>query len=261
MTRNKHLVRPRGVIAPQGLIGIACLAMVAACTPAGVEQWQPVTAAAQKTNRVELTRLAHTVRFAPNAAALTPGETTSLASFLDDSDIVYGDHVFLETPPGNHLSTARQAAIRRVLARRGVLMTTVPATRAPGGERPPAGDEMTVQLERYVVTPPNCPDWSKPPGGDPTNSVSSNFGCATEANLGMMVAEPRDLLAGRQPGPPDAEPALRAIRNYRAGRTVALPDDLSGKSAPSSSGAGPGASAGAGGGASGGTGAGSGSGG
>jgi pilus assembly protein CpaD len=207
------------------------LALLVGCAPT-TEQWQPAVSEAQKTNKVEFSRLAHTVHFAPGAASLTPGETTRLAGFLDDSDIIYGDRLYLQMAPDDGLSQKRQAAIRRALARRGVLLSTVPATAGAVGERLLLGDEMTVAVERYTVTPPNCPDWTKPSGSDPTNSVSSNFGCATATNLGLMVAQPRDLLVGRQPGAADPQRALYAIQNYRAGRAIILPDDITGGSAP-----------------------------
>jgi pilus assembly protein CpaD len=227
----------------RGLAAIATtLALLVGCSPA-TEQWQPAVAEAQKTNKVEFSRLAHTVRFAPGAAALTPAETTRLSGFLEDSDIIYGDRLYLQMAPDDGLSQKRQAAIRRALARRGVLLSTVPATAGAVGERLTLGDEMTVAVERYTVTPPNCPDWTKPSGSDPTNSVSSNFGCATATNLGMMVAQPRDLLVGRQPGPADAQRALYGIQNYRAGKPIILPDDITGGSAPGASAATPGSSA------------------
>jgi type IV pilus biogenesis protein CpaD/CtpE len=58
-----------------------------------------------------------------------------------------------------------------------------------------------------------------------------------------MVANPRDLLIGRKPGPADAEPALRAIQNYRSGKPVVLTGDLHGQAQPTATNNGPGASA------------------
>src|SRR5216684_2055015 len=187
----------------------AGLALAACATP--IEQWQP--AQAPKTNTVEFVRLNHTVRFAPGAAVPAPAETRRLMNFVDDAEIAGGDDIYLDAAPTDRLSQARQASIRRLLSQRGIRTTALPAIAGMGGERLALGDEVALQVERYVVTPPACPNWSKPPGGDPTNTVGSNFGCATTTNLGLMIANPRDLLIGRKPGPADAEPALRAIQN------------------------------------------------
>ncbi len=223
------------------LIGLALLAALAACE-SPVDDWQP--SEAPKSNKVELARLSHTVRFESNATKMSPAETTRLAGFLEDSDLVAGERVYLESSRDDNISQAREATLRRILARRGIIVGTIPATATPLGGQVALGDAVTIQLERYIVTPPDCPNWSKPTGGDPTNSLTSNFGCANATNLGLMVANPRDLIAGRQPGPADAEPALRAIQNYRAGKPVILPDDLSGNATPGASGAAPGATGG-----------------
>ena len=225
----------------------AALALSACATP--VEQWQPVQA--PKSNTVEFVRLNHTVRFAPGAAALAPTEARRLMSFVDDAEIAGGDEIYLDAVPTDRLSQARQASIRRLLSERGIRAITVPAVAGAGGERLALGDKVALQVERYVVTPPACPNWSKPTGGDPTNSVASNFGCATTTNLGLMVANPRDLLVGQKPGPADADPALRAIRNYRAGKPVRLPDDMTGQAQPGATSEGPGTTGGGGGGAAG----------
>ncbi len=229
MIDNNHTARARRGIILKALIGVASLAALSACAMPGAQQWKPESANAQKVNKVEFSRLSHTVRFTSGSPTLTSAETSRLMGFLDDSDIVYGDHLYLGAPGDDALTQKREAALRRILAKRGVLMTVAPAAAHAGG------DEMTVQLERYVVTPPSCPNWSKPTGGDPDNTTFSNFGCATETNLGMMVAQPRDLVVGRQPGPPDADPALQAIQNYRAGKPIILPDDSTGQSTPAAS--------------------------
>jgi pilus assembly protein CpaD len=237
-----HSARARGAIVPRSLLGVACLAALASCAMQEARQWQPVAGEVQKTNKVEFTRLSHTVRFAPGSSTLTPAETTRLFGFLDEADILYGDQLSLGVTGDNPLSQKREAEIRRILAKRGVLVAAAPAA-MPVGSGVASGDAMTVQLERYVVTPPSCPNWSKPTGGDPGNTEFSNFGCATATNLGMMVAQPRDLLVGRQPGPPDADPELHAIQNYRAGKPITLPDDPTGASTPGPSAVTPGASA------------------
>ena len=106
----------------------------------------------------------------------------------------------------------------RDLSRNGYSVATLPT--AP--DAVPA-NSLLVVVERYVVTPPDCPDWTKSPNGDHENAVTSNFGCANVTNLGLMVADPRDLVVGRDLGPADADYTSLAIQRYRAGKTAPLP--------------------------------------
>jgi pilus assembly protein CpaD len=77
-------------------------------------------------------------------------------------------------------------------------------------------------VERYVVTPPDCPNWTKSQNEDHENAQTSNFGCANLSNLGLMVADPRDLVIARQLGPASAAHASMAIQRYRNGQTSPL---------------------------------------
>jgi pilus biogenesis lipoprotein CpaD len=62
------------------------------------------------------------------------------------------------------------------------------------------GSGVEIIIERYMVIPPSCADFSVKMGDAQQAYSSSNFGCAYEANLGMMVANPRDLIRGRERG-------------------------------------------------------------
>jgi pilus assembly protein CpaD len=79
-----------------------------------------------------------------------------------------------------------------------------------------------VVLERYLVTLPACPDWSRQSGTDFANLPHSNFGCATETNLGLMVAEPRDLVHGRPLAPADGIHQAEGVVRYRTGKVIEL---------------------------------------
>ncbi|WP_374472527.1 CpaD family pilus assembly lipoprotein [Phenylobacterium sp.] len=53
--------------------------------------------------------------------------------------------------------------------------------------------------------------------------ATPGFGCATLANLQAMIADPRDLVTGAEPGPPRGDAAMAAAGRHRAGETKALP--------------------------------------
>ena len=72
---------------------------------------------------------------------------------------------------------------------------------------------------RYVVTPPSCPNWTKPSGSDWTNATPSNHGCATTINLGLMLADPGDLVRARPITPSDGQAGASKVDKYRKGQT------------------------------------------
>ncbi|MGH7115595.1 MAG: CpaD family pilus assembly lipoprotein, partial [Stellaceae bacterium] len=73
-----------------------------------------------------------------------------------------------------------------------------------------------------AVTLPRCPNWSMKDAGDFTNAPTSNFGCATAVDLGLMVASPADLAGGRTLAAADGKPAVQAVDAYLDGK-VQLP--------------------------------------
>ena len=61
---------------------------------------------------------------------------------------------------------------------------------------------------------PQCPSWSTPNMADSKVSQSSNFGCASERNLAIMIADPSDLIRGKKLHPASAEHSLNALDRY-----------------------------------------------
>ena len=72
------------------------------------------------------------------------------------------------------------------------------------------------------VALPGCPDWSRDPGYDPRNEPLSNLGCANAFNLGLMVADPRDLSTGTPTAPADATREAEAVIRYRTDKVKQL---------------------------------------
>lgn len=186
-----------------------CLGLaLAGCTPP-ISEWSD--SEASKQIRVDYVRLQHDTAFAPGSADLAAGEADSLASFLDEAEVAGGDRVFFQPSSDDKLAASRIGQLTRELLPRGISAMTLPPTAG-------AVDHMTVVIERYVVTPPDCPNWSKSPTGDHSNAMPSNFGCADATNLSYMIADPRDLVSGRTIGPPIGDPALYGYARYRNGK-------------------------------------------
>jgi len=92
-------------------------------------------------------------------------------------------------------------------------------------ETPRVAGLVRVTVHRTLVTLPACPDWSGNPKIDSQNQPFSNFGCADAVNLGLMVARPSDLAAGRPSGTMDGEYGAAAVERYRQGKTKPFPEE------------------------------------
>lgn len=165
-----------------------------------------------KENKVDLVRFEHDVMYNNGARDPSAAERAKLDTFLRDIRIGSGDYILLDGgSPDQRIALGARLAYQHL----NVQQTHVDGS--PG--------RVTVLVERYVVTPPRCPDWSKPMGEDSENTPMAGFGCANTANLGMMVVNPRELVRGTSPGPSDGEAVSSAIRRYREGKVTKLKDE------------------------------------
>jgi pilus assembly protein CpaD len=191
--------------------------LAAGCTP-DVARWTP--AESPKENKVDFVTMAHPVNFAPGAVTPTSVEVKSLSGFLDSVSFGYGDQVTLDAGPHSGNASADALAAKRIDAVMEALRHL--RIRAQVASRPTvdgalARNAVIVTVGRYVATAPKCPDRTKPEADDYANNTESNFGCATATNLGLMVANPGDLIRGTPAGPADADFASHGIQLYREG--------------------------------------------
>lgn len=197
-------------------VAILMLAVVAACAPEA-SHWS----AEQKVKRNEVRWITfeHNVRFEPLSEGLGEAERKRLHQFLAQHDAGYGDTVLIGAR-GNGMAGAD---VRRAGRREALVAAEIRQLKLPTGMLPNASSRekwdgsVKIVLGRHVVIPPACPDWSKRADGDSANRPSSNFGCANTTNLGLMVANPGDLVRGRRPGPADGATGARRYKNYREG--------------------------------------------
>jgi pilus assembly protein CpaD len=182
--------------------------LLAGCTPE-VSEWTPTQA--PKTPRVDYVRLQYDATFRPGSAELAGGEAARLNRFLNETQVSSEDHVYFAAGSDGRLDLSRIGRLTKIVDQQGAGARTLP---------PDAGiapNHVRVVVERYVVTPPNCPNWTSPAVGDHSNQTGSNFGCADATNLSLMVADPRDLVIGRSLGPAQGDAAVAAVERYRQG--------------------------------------------
>jgi pilus assembly protein CpaD len=142
------------------------------------------------------------------------GEQARLAAWFDSIGLAYGDHVTIDEPVG-YASGAARRDIAKVAAEHGLLVAEDGAPMTEG--RVPPGF-VRIVASRATASVPGCPEWSDPGIESPTRT-GTNYGCAMNSNLAAMIANPDDLIRGREAsGNGTAIIAGRAVRVYRENR-------------------------------------------
>ncbi len=208
MTRLSAGARRAGIVVA-ALFGIG----LGGCLP--INEWHP--SETDRRGSVDVVKMDHRVLFAADAATLSAEERSRLDRFVNTVDLGYGDIVTVAMMGDASMTRRRAQLVRAHLAARKISSKLV--ARQPGDG---AEGAVAVSVSRHVVTPPQCPDWTKNATQDIFSEQSSNFGCATAHALSLMVANPGDLVRGRRPGAGDGEALSLGIRRYREGEITPL---------------------------------------
>ena len=141
---------------------------------------------------------------------LAPGEVERVAGWLSAMKLRYGDEVSVDDP--NPYGSRAKAQVAAILASHGMRL----ADRAPITTAPMSAGTVRVVVTRASAKVPGCPDFTRSGSSEFEGSATSNFGCATNANLASMVANPMDLVRGQAGDDTvDTQASNRAIDSYR----------------------------------------------
>ncbi|WP_240309500.1 MULTISPECIES: CpaD family pilus assembly protein [Sphingomonas] len=137
-------------------------------------------------------------------------EAGRLDAWFQGLQLGYGDNVYVDGP----MAASVRGDVARVAGKYGLLVAPAGAPVTVGVI--PAG-AVRVVVSRTRASVPNCPNWSDPAQPDFQNRSMSTWGCAVNGNLAAMIANPEDLVHGREPsGVTDPVAASRAIDLYRS---------------------------------------------
>lgn len=222
------------------ILGLGLAACAGGAGPNDRLGW--IEASSPKRLEVDQASYRHSVYFETDRAELTGAQRDRLLAFLASAQPSEGDTLRIEGHADERatdlynldLASQRIQTVTSFLREQGY--AGVEVTTAAYGEAAPAvpgagpdawqrNRRAELILERHLVTLPACPDWSRQSGTDFANLPHSNFGCATQTNLGLMVAEPRDLLRGRTLAPADGIHQAEGIVRYRTGKVVELQEE------------------------------------
>lgn len=184
------------------LLTVASLGL-AACGPTG-------SGGIETARQPVVARADYSFDVATDGMSVHPQEISRLSGWFDSLKVGYGDRIAIDTG-GLYDPSGFQTVVSTVAARRGLLVST--AAPITNGEIP-AGFARVV-VSRMQASVPDCPDWS---GADAnfSNRQSSYYGCAMNQNLAMMVADPSDLITGKEgDGVGSSSVSTKAIDTHR----------------------------------------------
>jgi pilus assembly protein CpaD len=140
--------------------------------------------------------------------ALAAGETDRLNGWFQGLGLGYGDTIYVDAgyAPG------ARAQVAALAGRYGMFVT--PGAPVTAGAVQPGSVRVVVARRRAFV--PNCPNWSRPSQPDWDNKTMSNYGCSVNSNLAAEIANPEDLIHGREGATvTDTTAATKAVDMYR----------------------------------------------
>jgi pilus assembly protein CpaD len=141
--------------------------------------------------------------------ALAPGEADRLNGWFQGLGLGYGDTVYVD---GAYADSARHQ-VGAIAGQYGMLVS--PGAPVTSGMVQPGAVRVVVSRRRAVV--PGCPNWSVPSQPNYDDRSMSNFGCGVNSDIAAMVANPEDLIHGREaPSTGDVTTAARAVLFYRS---------------------------------------------
>jgi pilus assembly protein CpaD len=143
---------------------------------------------------------------APNGT-LAPADAARLNDWFRGLDLRYGDTIYVDGS-----QEAARSQIAEIAGNYGIFVS--PGSPVVGGAVAPGN--IRVIVSRHVASVPNCPNWERKAQPNYNNKSLPNLGCAVNSNFAAMVANPVDLVHGREGSSVvDAVTAAKAIQMYR----------------------------------------------
>ena len=155
-----------------------------------------------------VTRADYAFDLAAPDGALSESESARLDAWFRSLELGYGDTIYVDGP----YAYGARDDVARVAGNYGLLV----ATGAPmsAGSVPPGMVRVIVARTRASV--PGCPNWERPAQPSLDHASMPNFGCGVNGALAAMVANPQDLVHGREgSGVGDNRTAVKAVDSYR----------------------------------------------
>ena len=189
--------------------------LASACATPSNDQGLP-----QATAEAEMVR--YEVTFYPQDNGLTWEQIDGLTAVADEYKARGHGPLVISYPQGagnQEIAMAGIADARSLLFEQGLDWRQLVGAPYDASGRPMA--PVIFTFNRYRAVAPNCDVGWDDMTREFDNLRHRRFGCAMEANLAAMVADPRDLITPRDMEPGDTGRRQTVIEGYRAGQNTA----------------------------------------
>ncbi len=143
--------------------------------------------------------------------SIAPSEAARLDAWFRSLQLGYGDVIYVDGPN----AYASRGDVARLTGKYGLLVSDgAPVTAGAVGP-----GIVRVIVSRTRASVPGCPNWQGRSQPNFENRTMPSFGCAVNGNLAAMVANPGDLVYGREgEALVDGLTASKAIQSYRTAK-------------------------------------------
>lgn len=155
-------------------------------------------------------RTNYAIDLASDSSGIASADQVRLNDWFEVLGLGYGDRISIDHGDA-YVSSDAARDVSAAAARRGMMVAdtapTTPGVIAPGNIR--------VVVTRSQASVPSCPDWSTTHENNYNGGNHSNYGCASNSNLAAMIADPEDLVRGRESVRLDRNSGKAAINSYK----------------------------------------------
>ena len=148
-----------------------------------------------------------TLNVSTRGNSLQPAQVNAVASFARQASAAGLTPVTISRPSGGGASAAVANDVATVLAEQGVPRQMIRTKTYRGSHH---GTVRVSFVRSYAKTRP-CGRWSENMAETDLNKLNPNHGCATQANVAAMLANPMDAEVPRSMDPANATAAVTAI--------------------------------------------------
>lgn len=123
-------------------------------------------------------------------------------------------HIAAPRSAGGHLAASRSVRhVEDIVRDAGIDPDAIVVGRYPGNSR--VGPAVKLAYQRPVAVPPQCRDWATDLGENRERLPFNDFGCASQRNLALTVANARDLQVPQDETPRSSERRSATWESYK----------------------------------------------